>query len=117
MDLENIVHIRPLADCVKRSGCHGVDLPEIVKSLICEIEDRGLVVPNIYQKAGAKAGFIFNKVCFFLEPKFWVYISKNFYSPRGRRAPVVEMSPRRLKIPGSNLTAFNNLSNVFDSPN
>ena len=36
MDLENIVHIRPLADCVKRSGCHGVDLPEIVKSLICE---------------------------------------------------------------------------------
>jgi len=54
LDLENIVHIRPLADCVKRSGCHGVDLPEIVKSLICEIEDRGLVVPNIYQKAGAK---------------------------------------------------------------
>ena len=65
MDLENIVHIRPLADCVKRSGCHGVDLPEIVKSLICEIEDRGLVVPNIYQKAGAKAGFIFEQRCFF----------------------------------------------------
>ena len=57
MDLENIVHIRPLADCVKRSGCHGVDLPEIVKSLICEIEERGLIVPNIYQKAGAKGGF------------------------------------------------------------
>ena len=57
LDLENIVHIRPLADCVKRSGCHGVDLPEIVKSLICEIEERGLIVPNIYQKAGAKGGF------------------------------------------------------------
>ena len=86
MDLENIVHIRPLADCVKRSGCHGVDLPEIVKSLICEIEDRGLVVPNIYQKAGAKAGFIFEKV-FFFEVRNFGNIFRKFFNYSGADVP------------------------------
>ena len=86
MDLENIVHIRPLSDCVKRSGCHGVDLPEIVKSLICEIEDRGLIVPNIYQKAGAKAGFIFEKVFFSRTEILGIYF-ENFLHTPGQTCP------------------------------
>ena len=54
MDNQNVVHIRTLAECVKRSGCYNVDLPEIVKSLIYEVETRGLHTLNIYQIAGQK---------------------------------------------------------------
>jgi len=55
LDNQNMIHIRPLAECVKRSGCSDVEIPEIVKSLICEVEARGLHVVNIYQVQGQKA--------------------------------------------------------------
>jgi len=54
LDLDNMVHIRSLSECVARSGGSDGDIPEIVKSLICEVEERGLDVPSIYQKTGAK---------------------------------------------------------------
>ena len=45
----------PWKECVARSGGSDGDIPEIVKSLICEVEERGLDVPSIYQKTGAKS--------------------------------------------------------------
>ena len=77
LDLDNMVHIRSLSECVARSGGAEVDIPgtvlellsnvktynkiisnsskEIVKALICEVEDRGLDVPSVYQKSGPKS--------------------------------------------------------------
>jgi len=55
LDLDNMVHIRSLSECVARSGGAEVDIPEIVRALICEVEDRGLDVPSIYQKTGPKS--------------------------------------------------------------
>jgi len=52
LDLENMVHIRSLAECVARCGGSDGDIPEIVRALICEVEERGLDVPSIYQQQG-----------------------------------------------------------------
>ena len=38
-----------------RSGHGEDDIPDIVRALISEVEERGLDVPNIYQKTGAKS--------------------------------------------------------------
>ena len=55
LDLDNqLLPVRPLADCVRRSGCSDVEIPEIVKLLICEVESRGLQTRDIYHIQGQK---------------------------------------------------------------
>jgi hypothetical protein len=56
LDLDNqLLPVRPLADCVRRSGCSDVEIPEIVKLLICEVESRGLQTRDIYHIQGQKS--------------------------------------------------------------